>query len=240
MKIQLLPLLIWLVLLFCSCSKQEGKGGTLTITGTVCGQYYVNNYKTKTKQAVVPDEDVYLIYGDEAGIGDKVKTDYRGKFQFNNLQPGNYTVYVYSKDTAQKSVTGDIPIIRTFHMSSSINVGDIWIAQKDQSGANTISGNIMVISCNGNYTNCSNPTGVSDIDVYISVLGENMYSNRIKTGRDGYFEFDDLRNGTYIIYVSSENPLSAYDPSEPKYKTVADTVTVMDENVSGISLLSIE
>lgn len=45
------------------------------------------------------DERVYIEYGDNTIANDDVRTVAEGKFQFTNLQKGNYTIYVSSKDT---------------------------------------------------------------------------------------------------------------------------------------------
>jgi hypothetical protein len=78
-----------------SCSKVEGPGGSSSITGKIHIKVYdvagnvINEYDA-------PDEDVYLIYGDEASFyDDDVKTSYDGTFEFNYLQKGNYQVFVY-------------------------------------------------------------------------------------------------------------------------------------------------
>ena len=60
------------------------------------------------------DKDVFIVYGNHMSPDDKVVTNYDGDFEFRNLRSGDYTIYVYSKDT---SATGDIlenkmPIIR--------------------------------------------------------------------------------------------------------------------------------
>ena len=78
-----------------SCSKVEGPGGSSSITGKIHIKVYdvagnvINEYDA-------PDEDVYLIYGDEASFyDDDVKTTYYGSFEFNYLQKGSYQVFVY-------------------------------------------------------------------------------------------------------------------------------------------------
>ena len=48
------------------------------------------------------DEDVFIVYGDQSGYGDKVSTDLNGNFEFRFLRKGIYTIYSLS-DTLQSS-----------------------------------------------------------------------------------------------------------------------------------------
>lgn len=84
-------------LLFCfSCTKDEGQGGRATIQGKL----YVLDYNLEGElkdEFYAPDEDVFIVYGDDAFYGDNVKTHYDGTYQFNFLQKGSYQIYAYSR-----------------------------------------------------------------------------------------------------------------------------------------------
>ena len=85
-----------LVLFFSACEKDEGKGGSATITGKIFVQDY--NQEGELKDEYYPGEySVYLIYGDETTFGDKETTHFDGSYVFEYLYPGNYTVFAYSK-----------------------------------------------------------------------------------------------------------------------------------------------
>lgn len=79
-----------------SCSNGPGPGGKATITGKVfvkdinslCVLTGIEYYK--------PDEEVYIIYGDDPSYGDRVRTGPDGTYMFQFLRPGTYTVYAYS------------------------------------------------------------------------------------------------------------------------------------------------
>ncbi|MFM7758386.1 MAG: carboxypeptidase-like regulatory domain-containing protein [Crocinitomicaceae bacterium] len=47
------------------------------------------------------DERVYIIYGDNTYSANSVRTDEEGKFSFEGLQTGTYTIYAISEDTIQ-------------------------------------------------------------------------------------------------------------------------------------------
>ena len=83
-----------------ACEKIEGEGGRATISGEVWGVEY-NNIGEVILEYPLPEERVYLIYGkhDEANTiyDDDMKTSYDGKFEFEYLQAGDYTLFAYTK-----------------------------------------------------------------------------------------------------------------------------------------------
>ncbi|MGZ4156800.1 MAG: hypothetical protein ACXVED_06565, partial [Bacteroidia bacterium] len=62
------------VFLFYACKKEPGPGGTSSIKGKVYAHYYDKNLYLLTKSAYAPDEDVYIIYGNNVAYGDHQKT----------------------------------------------------------------------------------------------------------------------------------------------------------------------
>lgn len=105
-----------------SCKKPAGEGGKAKITGTIWVENYstlMNMYDQYEFKGEYPgeDEDVYVIYGDEIGYGDKVKAGPDGRFVFDNLRAGNYRIYVQSKDTNRTSPSGVMTIQTTVTLS---------------------------------------------------------------------------------------------------------------------------
>lgn len=89
-----------LLLISSGCKKDAGEGGMASIRGRVDVIYravLTNPIPADTSGAF--DTEVYINYGDEIGPNDRIRTNYKGEYEFPNLRPGNYTVYVYSKDT---------------------------------------------------------------------------------------------------------------------------------------------
>src|SRR5215510_11150462 len=83
-----------------SCKKGPGEGGRTSIIGKVWAEEwddisYTVHYDSLDHWAM--DEDVYIIYGDDATYGDRVKTGPDGVFEFRYLREGDYTIYVYSE-----------------------------------------------------------------------------------------------------------------------------------------------
>lgn len=95
-----------------SCEKQEGTGGSSSITGKVIVRQYNGNFTSLVEQYYATDEDVFIIYGDDDVYGDKVSTNYDGTYKFEFLREGNYTVFAYSEDSAHYPTKHRIPVIR--------------------------------------------------------------------------------------------------------------------------------
>jgi len=109
---KLLPVLIAISIFTASCKKEEGSGGTSVITGKVIERQYNVNFTILTEQFYAPDEDVFIVYGDDPVYGDKVSTNYDGTYRFEYLREGDYTIFAYSEDSANYPSTKMIPVIK--------------------------------------------------------------------------------------------------------------------------------
>ena len=232
------------MLLCSSCKKKEGMSGKHSIKGTIKAHYYDQNLTTYTGDMLAPDEDVYIIYGDAMGYGDKTSTDYRGQFEFRYLAGGNYTVYVYSDDIKLENPSGVTTVVKQVNLSGDHDMGVIEINKKDErkldEGAYSISGTISVKFCNAGYTYCTGPFGTPNVDVFISKLGEEMNFDRIRTSDGGFYKFMQLPAGSYVVFVTSQNPLSAIYEGEPPLIVKKDTVIITTENVANINFETVE
>lgn len=95
-----------MLVLFFSCTNGPGQGGKAMIQGRLHATNVWNSNClaiTGGDQYFAPDEDVYIIYGDDPSYGDRTKTSPDGTFWFRYLRPGKYTVYVYSNDCTEPS-----------------------------------------------------------------------------------------------------------------------------------------
>ena len=99
MKLKALLLISTLGLIFSSCAKEAGEGGNSSIYGKVIAHNYNAEFTNLRGIYPAPDEEVYLIYGNDRSYSERVRTNYEGVFEFKYLRPGDYTVYVYSKDS---------------------------------------------------------------------------------------------------------------------------------------------
>jgi hypothetical protein len=100
-----------------ACSTDEGEGGMALITGKIFVQDY-NSSGILKGEYYAPDEDVYIIYGDDPVYGDVMKTHFDGTYRFDYLRKGNYTIFAYSDcDTCMSGVR---PVL----LSAEITTGD--------------------------------------------------------------------------------------------------------------------
>ncbi len=102
-------MLCFCMLLNSSCSKDEGEGGTSTITGKVIEEKWDNTFSILDKTYKARDQDVYILYGDDNTTYDNdYKTSYDGTYEFKYLQKGTYKLYVYTEDTTGLAANGTV------------------------------------------------------------------------------------------------------------------------------------
>lgn len=121
---------ISLILLF-AC-KKPGIGGDASITGYVHIQKWNSTFTQYIGDYQGKDMYVYIVYGNHAGYDKRVKTDYRGQFEFPYLYKGDYTVYVYSRDSTFSDPSGVIPVLDTIQITKrteSVNLDTLFIFQ---------------------------------------------------------------------------------------------------------------
>jgi hypothetical protein len=120
-----------LMALFSSCTNGPGPGGKSSITGRLHATNVWNSNCapiTNGDEYFVPDEEVYIVYGDEAAYGDRVRTGPDGTFMFRYLRVGTYKVYAYSNDCAEPS--GKSAVIMTVDVTEKnqeIDLGTLEI-----------------------------------------------------------------------------------------------------------------
>lgn len=109
-----------LMLFVISCTKRAGEGGNSIIEGNIKIETRLVLSNPNTIQDTLPaaDEDVFIVYGNHVSPDDKVVTNYDGEFEFRNLRPGEYTIYVYSKDTTGLGniLNNKMPIIKKINV----------------------------------------------------------------------------------------------------------------------------
>ena len=118
------------VFFLCSCEKEPGEGGNSTIFGKVYVKDYNGTFTVLNGVYYGPDEDVYIIYGDDKTYSERVSTNYDGVYEFKYLRPGKYTIYAYSKDSTLLSPSGLIEKTKEVEITEKgqeIEVPDIII-----------------------------------------------------------------------------------------------------------------
>lgn len=127
-------IVVLLMILLISCSKEEGEGGTSTITGKVYVQLYDDSGTFIISEYYAPEEDVYIMYGNDEIYSDRFRTNYDGAYWFKYLREGNYTVFAYSEDLTGTVASGIVAVKKNVKIKNSdqvVEVEDIIIQKKD-------------------------------------------------------------------------------------------------------------
>jgi len=128
---------------FMACEKPAGEGGTSVIEGKVI--YFEVTFNTSTLQNDTHfypkgGEDVFILYSDneDSMYDDKFETDFNGKYHFEYLRKGDYTIYL-NKDTSvitgpNSEYTYDIPVFRHIEVTAnnSTNKAADFVIEKNQ------------------------------------------------------------------------------------------------------------
>ena len=214
-------LLVGCSLIFTSCDKTPGYGGNSGIKGIVKIRKYNSNYTVLREESPYANADVYIIFEDGKGYGDKVKTSYDGSFNFNHLVPGNYKLYVYSDDTTMLS-TNQIPITIPVSITKNnqlVDAGVFKIADNTPIKGNaSISGNITGHKLGASYTAIHEK-------VYLTDMNDSTNTNASYTDYNGNYIFNSLPVGKYKIYVYSKNSVPT-----PPYLLIDTIVSVFKNN----------
>ena len=129
---------------FIACKKDAGEGGTSVIEGQVYKIHTFQNSSTGAMDTLYyqldSGKDVFIIYSDnETGVyDDKFETDYNGRYHFEYLRKGDYTLYTYADSTVDISSTIELkyeyPIFKHIKINSnnSDNSVDDFVIEKNQ------------------------------------------------------------------------------------------------------------
>ncbi|MEY3236096.1 MAG: hypothetical protein RI883_197 [Bacteroidota bacterium] len=125
-KIISISLVLVSILLFNSCKKVEGQGGGSTIKGIIYEQKY-SLVGTLVAEYPAVEKDVYIIYGSgNTFYNDRIKTSYDGSFEFNYLEEGDYTVFVYEDSNTEPSGTNTVIVTTKISVKkSTVDLGTI-------------------------------------------------------------------------------------------------------------------
>ena len=134
-----LILLIAITIVFAACTKEAGEGGTSVIQGQV---YKIHTFQNSTTGEIDTlyfqldaGKDIFIIYSDDETdiYDDEFETDYNGRYRFEFLRKGDYTIYTYA-DSSDVNTTYDYPVFRHIEIKSnnSTNNLDDFVIEKNQ------------------------------------------------------------------------------------------------------------
>ncbi len=113
-------------LVFSSCKKVEGTGGSSTIKGKITALDYNGAGVYQNNKYDAMDHKVFIIYGEgKTTHDDKIETSYDGSFEFKYLEKGTYTIYTYEKCFGGNCDAGMSVIIKQATISKKKEVVDI-------------------------------------------------------------------------------------------------------------------
>ena len=217
---------VLIVALLGSCTKEEGFGGNSSIVGYLKTKVYNEDFSQKIEEHYTADEYVYIIFGEDEGYSERVKTNYDGAFVFKYLKKGNYKVFAYSKDKANPQDNSVLAKIKEINISESKSIvysDDIIIDDNlpKEKGQATITGKVFVKKTkNGKVV--AEYYGM-DERVYLVFGDEINYQDQVKTNYNGEFQFKGLNIGTYTLYCYSKD----IDNQSPSGEVVVKmTVTI--------------
>jgi len=101
---------------------EEGPGGTAGISGKVVVQQF-DLYGLLFDEYPATDERVFLVYGQDSIVGDETRTHFSGRYQFDFLRKGVYTVYVLSPCAAcpggEEAITAELEISQSGNLTEA-------------------------------------------------------------------------------------------------------------------------
>jgi len=125
---------------FMACEKDAGEGGTSVIEGQVYKIHTFQNSSTGAMDTLYyqldSGKDVFIIYSaNETEVyDDKFETDYNGRYHFEYLRKGDYTLYAYADSIDVNNVNYDYPIFKHIKINSnnSDNSVEDFVIEKNQ------------------------------------------------------------------------------------------------------------
>lgn len=197
---------------FISCEKPEGIGGAASIEGQILMEIYDNNFRVLQTTVPATDEEVFIVYGNDNVNFDDGKTNFEGKFIFNYLTKGNYSLYVFSDHSAGLQDSVIVKDITISNNKDNISVEPITIKKTiDVNDGNaTLMGEVHYLK--EEFGLITDTTVAVEKEVYLYYEDDSFYSERIRSQADGSFAFGHLIKGTYKVVVIGDNPI----PGEPK------------------------
>ena len=123
-----------------ACEKNAGEGGASVIEGQVYKIHTFQNSSTGEMDTLYyqldSGKDVFIIYSDNETevYDDKFETDYNGKYNFEYLRKGDYTLYTYADSIDASNVKYDYPVFKHIKINSNNSDNNVedFVIEKNQ------------------------------------------------------------------------------------------------------------
>ena len=116
-----------LIILFCSCSKEEGTGGRATVKGLIIAKEF-DALGVLRDTYPAPEERVYIVYGTNEIYDDDTRTHFDGNYKFEFLKKGTYTLFAYSNcDTCSGGTIPELVTVEIKGAKDEVSAPDIII-----------------------------------------------------------------------------------------------------------------
>lgn len=199
-----------------SCEKPEGPGGSSSIRGKVMINSYDNHFRVLQGIYPAADEDVFIIYGNGNIVSDDVVTAPDGSFEFKFLSKGDYKIFVYSDDTLNNSLSGEISIVKSITLSGNnddYDAGEISVYKKldVDDGQAIISGTVYQVNYAKDFLFIKDTTLAQEVWVYLVYEDDLYYSERVRTLHNGTFAIPNLIKGEYKVIVYADDILGGIE-----------------------------
>ncbi len=218
-----------------SCEKNEGMGGTGSISGTIVEQFYNKDFSEAFHSSPAVDEDVFILFGDDSTPGDRVITGVTGEFRFDYLYPGSYVIYYQTDDSV--NVSGDEWLTYEVELENGqeLDLGELEkMNALDYDDGTSVIGGVVEKTKYDNDSKWPNLVWkytdfAHDHEVFLLYGDDEYYSERIRTSYDGYFEFSNLIPGDYLVFLYSEDVTKVTEHVVLKYEvTITEFGQVID------------
>ncbi len=197
---------------FQSCEKSEGRGGTGSISGIVMEHFYNDDFSDHLYQSPAVDEEVFMLYGENGEVGNSTETAMNGEFRFKYLYPGTYTVYFQTDDSTSAIGDETEKVVQVeLAKGEDLDLGEMEkLTPLDYNdGAATIRGVVREIKYDKDSMWPNLVIEYSDFayeqEVYLTYGNHTFYDKRVRTQHDGSFEFNNLIPGKYLIFLYTED-----------------------------------
>lgn len=235
-------LTLLMILGLSACKKEAGDGGLATIEGNL----YENLYDPSgvfIEKIPAGNENIYLIYGDNTTYDDRTDSDADGKYQFKELQKGEYRVFAFSDCNTCPSGLVEVEVdVEISDKKGATTALDISVTKNldYNDGSGSIQGKIYEIEYDPGA-----PIVVLDSydkpneNVYIVYGNDIAYFDKVKTDASGVFQFTDLLKGSYRLYSFSDCTIIQSCPNDIEQKSASAVISSNGESIN-VGTITIE